>query len=169
MTDTTMTTERPANCFDDRKGRRWTLELNIGLAGHINDQCKVDFVDVMEERNTALRQIAASDALFVRVLWLMCEESAAEQGVDEVSFGRGLNGDALGDAMLALMEAIVLFTLPVRRVAVRAILDKVIQVQRDAASRMAEKSKTPEFDRTLKATMDKAERAAFAAMSTAGR
>ena len=169
MTTTTMTTERPAHCFDDCTGRRWELKLTIGLAGHINDQCKVDFVDVLEERNTALRQLSASDALFVRVLWLMCEDSAAEQNVDEVAFGRGLDGDALGNAMLAMMEAIVNFTLPVRRVAVRAMLDKVMQVQSDAASRVATKSKTPEFERSLKAAMDKAERSVFAAMSTAGR
>lgn len=165
---TSTTIDRPAHCFDDCKGRRWTLKLTIGLAAHVREQCKLDFVDIMSEGNTTLKQIAQSDALFVRVLWLLCEESAAEQQVDEVGFARGLDGDTLGAAMLALMEAIVNFTPPARRVAARAMLDKVMAIQAETAERVAAKTKSPEFDRAVKTAMDKAERAAIARMSTAG-
>lgn len=101
--------------FQDTAGRTWRLALDVGLVRHVRQVCDVDLVDWGgSPGDTAAAvppplRLASDPCLLVDVLWLLCEEQARAKEIDDVAFGRGMAGDAIADAVDALLQAIIAF------------------------------------------------------------
>ena len=133
--------------FTDSRSRAWRLELNYALAKRLRDVTGLDFVNYHDGK--ALLAIHESDEKLVQVLWLLCQEQARDQGIDEEEFGRGLGGDGLEQAIAALEEALVNFSRPAKRQALVAIRDKAHELVK-AQQQLAEtKIRSPKFQRAL--------------------
>lgn len=142
--------------FTDTKSRVWHLELSIGLALAIRAKLKVDFLNLLDGK--ALDAVSRSDETLVNVLWLICAEQAQAAGVDEVEFAMGLGGDALGEAIEALLEALVLFTRPDNRPAIQKVLAKVREVHGRQVQLAVRKCDSPAMEQTIQAHLRKVER-----------
>ena len=113
--------------FTDTRGHTWPLAFDYSLARRIKKEAGLDFVNAHDGK--AIEAIYRSDEKLVQVLWLLCQEQAAREQIDEEDFGRGLAGDALGSAIDALQEALVLFSRPANRPVLTQILAKAREAQ----------------------------------------
>ncbi len=140
--------------FHDNQQRTWRLEFTVGLAKRIRRLTSLDFVNAADGK--ALRAIAFDDEKLVQVLWLLCAEQCEAAGVVEEAFGMGLAGDQLGDAILALQEALVSFSRPDKRPAMQAILDRARKAQQKAVELVVQKVNSPAMDQALDREIKKA-------------
>lgn len=113
--------------FTDTRQRVWPLAFDYTLARRIKKEAGLDFVNAHDGK--AIEGIYRSDEKLVQVLWLLCQEQAEREQIDEEEFGRGLGGDALGAAIDALQEALVLFSRPANRPVLEQILAKAREAQ----------------------------------------
>lgn len=126
-----------SNAFVDMQMRRWVLELTVGLAQDIR---RLESIDLLNAHNgQAITKLAADDERLVRVLWMIIEPRATQLDVTPEDFARSLGGETLGAGMQALEEAIILFTPPARRLAIRKLVDKAREVQQRAFDLMTTK------------------------------
>lgn len=139
--------------FTDTKSRVWHLELSIGLALTIRSRLQVDFLNLLDGK--ALDAINRSDETLVNVLWLLCTEQAQAAGVDEVAFAMGLGGDALGQAIESLLEALVLFTRPDNRPAIAKVLQKIREIHGRQIELAIRKTDSPELEQAVLAHLAK--------------
>lgn len=107
--------------FIDGEGREWRIDLNITLAREVKQATQVDLLKFGDAKTL---QLLEDDEKFVAVLWCLLESQAQSAGVDEESFGRGLGGDSLEQALSALEVALINFSRPSRRPVMRALLER---------------------------------------------
>lgn len=146
-------TESLPNAFVDLRQRQWVLELTVGLAQEIRRDESIDLLNA--HNGEALTKLASDDERLVRVLWMVIDSRATELGVTPEEFARSLGGETLGDAMTALEEAIVLFTPPAKRLAIRKLVDKAREVQRRTIELMVGKIDSPATTRTIESHLRK--------------
>lgn len=108
--------------FKDLGGNEWIISFNIGNCRRLLELTKLDFANAHDGK--AVSEIQANDSKMVQVLWLLIEEQAKAKGIDEDAFWRNLDGNVLEEAQNAIEEAVLGFTRPERRAALKAILDK---------------------------------------------
>ena len=137
--------------FTDRRRREWRLELNYTLGKHILEVAGLDFMNAHDGK--ALLGVIQSDETLVQVLWLFCEEQASETNVDEVEFGRGLDGPTLELAITALEEAVLNFCRPARRTAIQAVREKAHELEVAQAELVATKVRSPALSQAMATKM----------------
>jgi hypothetical protein len=135
--------------FTDVRGRRWTLVLNFSLARRIKTIAGVDFVNYHDGK--ALMIIQQDVERLVQVLWLLCEEQATGNSIDEEDFGRGLGGDEIEAAIGALEQCLLNFSRPATRPAMVAIADKT----REAVTRQTELIRSKVLSQKFDAALEK--------------
>lgn len=108
--------------FKDLGGNEWIVSFNIGNCRRLLELTKLDFANAHDGK--AVSEIQANDSKMVQVLWLLIEEQAKAKGIDEDAFWQKLDGNVLEEAQNAIEEAVLGFTRPERRAALKAILDK---------------------------------------------
>jgi hypothetical protein len=94
--------------FTDAKGRDWTLAINNGSIKAVRQKCDVDLAD---PTYATLNKMASDFVLLVDVLWVLCEQQAANKQppVSPEDFGEALVGDPIDAACAAMEEAIAGF------------------------------------------------------------
>lgn len=121
--------------FTDTEGRRWELELNIGLARRIKSLAGVDLL--AKNPTPEIAKIIEDLETLVNVLWIVCERQAQTRDVDEEDFAWALGGETFHPAVYGLLEAIVNFSPPHRRGAMAAAVERIREIER----RVGEKAK----------------------------
>lgn len=118
--------------FLDDKGREWTLRFDHALMLSIRKRLGVDLHN-MTEQAKALDRMADDAALFVNMLYMLCEEQCQQQGITDEDFGRGLaEGETTARAILAIQEAILSFTTPQRREIARKMIGATLGARQRA-------------------------------------
>ena len=94
--------------FTDAKGRDWTVAITTGAIKTVRQRLDVDLVDLNQ---STMERLADDFVLLVDVLWVLCEQQAANKQppVDAEDFGESLVGDPIEAACSALTEAIADF------------------------------------------------------------
>lgn len=116
--------------FTDNEGRKWQLVIDAPTIVAVREAHDVDLVDISE--SAKVWDLLAEDdlVLFVDVLWTICAEQCQAGSIDAVSFAKGLDGDALGDATDALVQAISNFIPPRRRQLLTALMTKKMELMK---------------------------------------
>jgi hypothetical protein len=123
-------TPRREATFKDAEGRQWHPRLTIGLARKIKDALSIDFTQVADGK---LFLALGSDPFKLgATLYMLCETQAEQCGVSPESFAESLDGQAIDDALEALLAAVVLFTRAPMRGAVHNVLTKTIEAEAKA-------------------------------------
>lgn len=95
--------------FKDRNDREWRLELDVPMVVAL--RTRVGFELGKAAVSERFGEILFGDPeTLVRVLWVICEQQAEKAGVTPEQFGGGFNGQAVSDAVDALIGAITDFT-----------------------------------------------------------
>lgn len=102
--------------FTDECGRQWSLSINIGAVKRARDLAKCDLLEQSPENGQPIVMRLMTDPVwFVDVLFSVLKPHCDEAGVSDVSFGEGMNGDALGHAYEAFTAELMDFFQSLRR------------------------------------------------------
>lgn len=112
--------------FTDKKGREWTLDLDVGLAEHVSKEAEVNLA--LSSGDWIRVVVEPTGRKLVEVLWLLVEEQAKATSITPEDFARGFGGDQLEKAGAALREAVVdFFPLRAVREAAREEMEKALR------------------------------------------
>lgn len=129
------------NCFNDKNGRQWTLELNVGSARRVKAETGFDILNIMDlgdgEGNFSGFEKLASDAgLLVDVIYSLCKSQAEKSGLDGDGFAELFNGDAVEGAADALVKEIIDFSQPLKRKMLTVIYERTKRFREEAMEQM---------------------------------
>jgi hypothetical protein len=123
--------------FVDLKGREWRLAITVADVERVRQDIDVLLTKLFDDNCEELARIDSDVVLLARVLWSLVQPQAVEMTANE--FMEGLGGDALGQAVEALVRAVAdFFTNPERRQAAHALLDKAMESQTAMATAATE-------------------------------
>lgn len=112
--------------FTDSMGRDWIVKLNVGLVEQVQEDTDVNLDSLLETPEKFASILAQTPKKLVQILWVLCEDQAAEYGVDPKQFGFLFDRDLLDKASQAFLEAVLLFY--PRSVAGRTVAGKLPQL-----------------------------------------
>lgn len=142
--------------FQDKTGRTWSIEFDVGLLEMIRKETGVDFDDMTgdEAGRTAFADmlIGGRGKKLVEVLWVMCEEQAAKEAITPEEFGRLFTARVLQDSSFALMEALADFS---PRQAISATIKRRLPDLFNKMDKTAVAAMELEFDRLLESDLSK--------------
>jgi hypothetical protein len=95
--------------FIDTKDRKWNIEITIYIARKFKSELDFDILD-NSQGSTFVERLANDVMLICDAVYLACKDKADERGITDEDFGRAMGGDVLGNALAALMQAIINFT-----------------------------------------------------------
>ena len=147
--------------FQDKNGKKWNIELNVGTAKRVKSECEIDLVNVItmsrdgKAQASPLERLAEDPILLVDVLFSLCKEQAKESGIDDFAFAELFNADAVEQSSNALMEEIINFSQPAKRKA----LTRIYRTAKDFAARMDKQLEqvleSPELDAEIESALTK--------------
>lgn len=115
--------------FTDRRGRAWSVDVDIVSVRAIRQQLGVDLTDLLNGRADALQQLVDDPEKMVDALYLICQEQCELQGVTPEQFGRALAGETIDAAVDAFMVGLAYFFRKGQREVVLAMIQKIRQTQ----------------------------------------
>lgn len=104
--------------FKDKTGQAWDIDLTFNLLASVKSRLGICIVDLTEEdrkanrAETDVRRVADDLPLFIDLLYVLCEEQATERSLDSRAFGKLQDTESAMEAMAALHEEYLLFSLP---------------------------------------------------------
>lgn len=133
MTTRTAESEPQPACFTDLTGRTWVLKLTVGTLMRVKTECGVDLLKLIEPESPVFDQLRDVYTL-TGVLWVVLDQAAkGELTIDQ--FAEALAGDVLGDAVEALLGALVNFFPDARR---RQVLRRYWETTKSLEGRVLE-------------------------------
>lgn len=143
-----MTDAKPTPSFD-ACGHRWPMRITPSRARAIRDELGVDLYAVTAPPDAnPFTKLAGDMFLLSDVLWALCKQSAAERGIDRLTFEDGI-WDSIDDAVAALLSGVI-ESFPEKK---RAGLRRLIAAQNAALDRVVEKL-GPKMDQVIDAALD---------------
>jgi hypothetical protein len=114
--------------FSDQTGRVWQVVISPYEYRKLKNQLDLDLYDVVdaEKMKAIISRLESDDCLLAEALWLICEDDAKAQGIGRRDFERALQGEALNQGWLAILEAQTdFFKRPEQREVARKLLEFV--------------------------------------------
>lgn len=156
--------------FDSTVGgseQTWRLEFDVTVAKRLKRELGLDVGNLRDGK--LFLDFAFDHFRLAAALWLLCEEQADREGIDEEAFGRMLKPAVLPAAVKALEGAVVNFTPPALRATVRAAIAKAHNFaevsSREQVATINSREAEQAFRRRLKKEADKAKRLLSQSMS----
>jgi len=122
--------------FRDAKGRKWSIDIDVGTLKRVRDLTGFELLSIVEHDGAALDKLRDDVVLLVNVLYATCEPQANAygpwwrrllgigRGISDEEFGRGLRGDCIERAWELIIEGMARFFPEGRR---RILLAAAIQ------------------------------------------
>lgn len=95
--------------FRDSQNREWKLSINLRVLGECREHYGVDLGQAMGSPEKLSELIYGDPERLGRVLWVMVDRQAKEQGVSPEEFSESFDGLTLEQATTALMLAVADF------------------------------------------------------------
>lgn len=95
--------------FTDNLNRVWTVEINVTAIKRVKALVGPDLFKLMDNRFEKLQVLLGDPVTLADVLFVLCQDQAAAKNLTDEDFGRGLAGQALGDAGEAFLKALIDF------------------------------------------------------------
>ncbi len=156
--------------YTDAEGNEWTIELDAPTiravrsatcekpdCDHHRDHCQgVDLVDVDGANNVFVRLGNVDNIeLLIDTLWELCHEQANARSIDTTTFAKGLRGDALDAAGVALREAICDFFPKEKRELLKTMGQRNEQLRELAVARGIARINSEETEKMVLDELDK--------------
>ena len=124
--------------FRDSAGREWVVTINPWLMKQVRDRTGVHLGKLLDDQFAGYAALMGDVVQLVDVLFVLCAEQAAREGVTDEQFGRALAGDAVEAAAAAFEEAFADFCPSHLRRILRAMRAKGVEAQATATPRVME-------------------------------
>ena len=147
-------------CFNDKTGKQWTIDLNLGTAKRVKAECGVDLINIINfDKNgvdtTILQQLSDDAYLLVSVLFSLCKKQVAEFGLDEDSFAEVFDAEAIENAVDALIKEIINFSQPVKKKMLTLIYEKTRNFKARAEQHLDSLISSKEFQDGMEEQLNK--------------
>lgn len=122
--------------FRDNQDRTWELAVNVAAVKRVKGLTEVDLLTAIDGQ--LFERLVGDPVLLCDVVYALCKPQADEQKVTDEDFGRAMAGDAIDNAVKALLpELIAFFPSPRRQVLQKALAKfrKLESITLDAASK----------------------------------
>lgn len=136
--------EDKKHCFTDWKGQEWEISITVGTIRKVRTKLSIDLANAFEfdasgkATNDVLMQIAEDPVLLIDVLYCICEEQAKARNISDVAFGELFStGEMIEDATNALLQGLLRFLPPSKRLA----MEKILQIANRNMTKMQEESR----------------------------
>ena len=116
--------------FKDAIGEEWAITLDTVLCRQILKSCGVNLLELDPQ---SMAVLIGDDATLVDVISLCCTDQILRRKLDERGFAQRLVGDALDDAVNALMGELVFICRPAEK---RAVLQAAWKRATEATDRL---------------------------------
>ena len=122
--------------FKDNEGREWQVAVNVATVKRVRDLTGTDLLTALDGK--LFEQLVSDPVLLCDVVYALCKPQADKAGVTDEEFGRGMGGDAIDNAVSALLPELVDFFPSPRRAILKKALEKLRKLEAmtlDAASK----------------------------------
>ena len=109
--------------FKDDMGRSWSIHISCASLKRVEAHAGFDFADVGNGK--AVEMFGGSTTHVLDVLWPLVQADAEKRGIAYDSFGEGLRGDCLTDAIAALKEELLSFFPSSRRRLMQKLIERM--------------------------------------------
>jgi hypothetical protein len=109
--------------FKDEQGRAWTVHISCSSLKKIQASAGFDFADISNGK--AIDMFGGNSTHLLDVAWPLVKADAEKRGIDLESFGDGLRGDAVAEAIAVLKEELLSFFPSTRRLLMKRLLDRM--------------------------------------------
>ncbi len=122
--------------FQDTEGNTWDLALNVATIKRVKSLTSIDLLAITDSETfiKLLNPMTLADVLYVVV-----QPAAEHRQIDSETFGSLLGGDAIDEATGALLEAIVLFSRPAQREALRQSIHRFNELEAEGCEKVIHK------------------------------
>lgn len=133
--------------FADEHGDAWDVKVTGGTIKRVKNMMAgengnpVNIIDIINLKTDTARRFSSDVEFQVDLLWAVCHPQAVIRNVSAEQFAERLAGDAFGEAINRLLDAVVNFT---PNAAVRANLRSILETMR-----REEKSLTDQISQTV--------------------
>lgn len=110
--------------FRDAENRTWKIDLNCDTVQQAKDVMGCNVLDLIDTESALFAQVLEFPVLVAKIVHVLCQEQIEKAGIDERTFRRAMNGDALSDATEALRSEIVNFSPRSTRPAMQRMMEK---------------------------------------------
>lgn len=138
--------------FRDAQERSWVLKLDAPSIRAVRDSCGVDLIDLESQ---AFLSLADDPVLLVDVLWTLCRDQAASQGVTERQFGESLVGDPIQGATEALLKSILDFFPARKRSLLTSLVEESEAIRAQSEQMALDQIRDPRLRKRLADAMEK--------------
>jgi hypothetical protein len=110
--------------FTDKNEQKWVVEVNVGVIKKLKNMG----VDILSD-GEGIDRLINDPVCLCESLFIICKEQCKDRNLNEEEFYSIIVGDVLGDAALALSNAIVDFFPKARREVLKKSLEKNRAIQ----------------------------------------
>ena len=139
--------------FADATGRDWTIEVNVQTVKRVRGLLNVDLMDALG--GDLIERLLGDPVLLCDVVYCLCKPQADDIGITDEDFGRAMRGDAIGSATEALLEELVDFFPPEKRVLLKKALGKLERFQEAAIELAHKRLDDPALEARLRTELDR--------------
>lgn len=125
--------------FTDTKGRQWHLRITALSAMRMRDDLGIDLNNIASGDNNFLQELIVDTWKIVLVLDILTETRRKELGIEREDFLDSLADDVLDDAALAFINALVNFSRPLARPALKEVVNQMNSGVEIASQKLAER------------------------------
>ena len=93
--------------FKDREGRVWDLSINLGSLKRIKAATGLDMLDLnvaAKQRSDVFERLSTDPITLADALCAVCRPQMDARGIDDDTFASALGGEAINDALVAIVE-----------------------------------------------------------------
>ena len=150
--------------FKDADGRDWYIVLTVGKCRKVKQHCGLELTKLWQS-DDGLAELITDPIRFAEILWVLCEERADTLAVTPDQFGDALDSRAIEMAFEAFTDAIVNFSPPAMRQAIRNAIDTTQEAQAKTGEAMASWVQSPKVQQMIDAQIQKAVEGANATLT----
>jgi hypothetical protein len=125
--------------FQDRRGRAWLVELDLGAMTRVLREADVDLLTLHNPDSEALRILRDDPVRLLDVLLALLRPQIKAAGITEEDFAGGLLEEHVWQAVEALLEGVTDYYPPEKRAALKPLMERVIGAARNVRDRAARK------------------------------
>ncbi|XZE55910.1 hypothetical protein SH139x_001959 [Planctomycetaceae bacterium SH139] len=131
--------------FVDHSGRIWVVQIDVATIKRVRSVTGVDLLSIVE--GELIEQLSRDPVLLCDVLYAVCQPQALAADVSEETFGEGLAGDAIAEATVALLEALVAFFPEPRRRLLQQAASKYQAIEQQALKLLSQRLDDPQLEK----------------------
>ena len=95
--------------FTDEQGKSWGIRIDRSMLRAVQKSTSILLTDLALDDFALLKQICSDPLLAGDILWIVCQEQAAERSMSEQDFEKATDGDCFEGAVITLVEAVADF------------------------------------------------------------